>query len=147
MEEKILDLSSLGRTKIIIKNGVDDKELYLNLTDMNIISRVKETQEKLTELSDKVAKVKVAGDDTESVFALSDTLKEADAEMRKALDYIFDAPVSDVCIGNSSCFDIINGKCRFEQVLDAIMNLYSETIGEEAKHLQKMQKHTSKYVH
>ncbi len=145
-ENKVIDLSSLGKTKIVIVDGEEKKDLYLNLSDMNIVSRLKEKYEELDELSTKYGKIDVKENDTDSMLELGATIKELDSKIREIIDYVFDAPVSDVCMSYGSCFDIINGKCRYEQVMDALMNLYAENIAEESKKVKRVQKHTGKYL-
>lgn len=146
MENKIIDLSSLGKTKVTIVDGDEKKDLYLNLSDMNIVSRLQEKYDELNDLSTKYADIDVKGDDTESVLKLGATVKEVDSKVKEIIDYIFDAPVSEVCMSFGSCFDIINGKCRYEQVMDALMNLYSENITKETEKIQHVQKHAGKYL-
>ena len=49
-KELVLDLSSLSKQKIKIKDGDEMRDLYLNLSDLNIITRYKEKLEDLKKL-------------------------------------------------------------------------------------------------
>lgn len=149
MDEKILDLSSLQKTKITVKNGDDVRDLYLNLSDMNIIARFKDKYKTLQELeSEAFSTLAKSGDnDINKLLDLGAELKKVDNEMRECIDYIFDSNVSEVCAPFGSMYDIVNGEMRCEHIVSAISNLYESNIHEETKKLEKrIKKHTDKYV-
>ena len=149
MDEKVLDLSSLQKTRISVKNGDDIRDLYLNLSDMNIIVRFKEKYSTLQELESKAFSTMATSseDGIEKLLELGDALKEVDTEMRECIDYIFDSNVSEVCAPFGSMYDIVDGEMRCEHIVDAISGLYESNIHEETKKLEKrLKKHTSKYV-
>lgn len=149
MDEKILDLSSLQKTKISVKNGDDIRDLYLDLSDMNIIARFKEKYETLQELESKAFATLGSSKDNnlDTLFTIGDELKRVDVEMRGCIDYIFDSNVSEVCAPFGSMYDIVNGEIRCEHIINAIMNLYESNISDETKKLEKrIKKHTDKYV-
>ena len=145
----ILDLSSLHKTKVSVKNGDDIRDLYLNLSDMNIIVRFKEKYSELQELESKAFSTVASssGEEVDEVFNLADTLKEVDTEMRNCIDYIFDSNVSEVCAPFGSMYDIVDGQMRCEHIVDAISALYESNIHAETKKLEKrLKKHTDQYV-
>lgn len=146
----VLDLSNLHKTKISVKNGDDIRDLYLNLSDMNIIVRFKEKYAELQELESKAFSTmgSTKGDEgIDSLLNLGDTLKEVDTEMRECIDYIFDSNVSEVCAPFGSMYDIVDGEMRCEHIVSAITGLYETNIHEETKKLEKrIKKHTDKYV-
>lgn len=149
-----IDLSPIRKKKFRI-NGDRDKTLELNTSDMNIIPRLEESYPKLLELVDDASakltdsiSVDTDGEDDEEVdlAPIADTLRSIDNEMRKWVDYIFDANVSDVCVENGSMYDIFNGKFRFEYIIDVISGLYEENLKKEFNNMSnRIKKHTGKY--
>ena len=155
MDEKALtlDLSNLQKTKISVKHNDDDiRDLYLNLSDMNIIVRFKEKYKELQELESKAfstigSKPVNTENNAEEILNLADVLSEVDTQMRECIDYIFDSNVSEVCVPFGSMYDIVDGEMRCEHVVDAISALYESNIHKETKKLEsKIKKHTDKYV-
>jgi len=151
MDEKnlVLDLSNLQKTKISVKNGDDIRDLYLNLSDLNIITRFKEKYSTLQELESKAfsSMATSSDDDIEKLLSLGDTLKEIDTEMRNCIDYIFDSNVSEVCAPFGSMYDIVDGEMRCEHIVGAVSGLYESNIQAETKKLEsRLKKHTDKYV-
>lgn len=146
----VLDLSNLQKTKITVKDGKDVRDLYLNLSDMNILVRFKEKYSTLQELETKVFSTMSEPSEEgnlDSVFELGDTLETVDKEMRECIDYIFDSNVSEVCAPFGSMYDIVDGEMRCEHIISAISALYESNIHEETKKLERrIKKHTGKYV-
>lgn len=145
-----LDLSPIKRKKIRI-NGDNNRVLNINTTDIGIASRLQEFYPKLEELQSKFSNIEAKYDEDgvitdESFNAMGVAIKEIDDQMRECIDKIFDANVSEVCAPDGNMFDPINGSYRFEYIIDALSNLYSEEI---AKNLEKrketVHKHTAKY--
>lgn len=147
IEEKnlTLDLSSTHKKKITVDNGETLQDLYLNLSDMNLPTRFKEKYEYLQDLEKNAfTKLGETGDD---VLQTADTLKNIDNQMREVIDYIFDGNVSEVCASSGSMFDLIDGKFRYECILDGLSKLYDDNIKLETKKLEKrLSKHTDKYI-
>lgn len=147
-----IDLSPIRKKRFRI-NGDRDKILELNISDMNIIPRLEESYPKLSKLveeaSDKILAQTENSDDEDAEVELApiaDTLREIDTEMRKWVDYIFDAEVSKVCAENGSMYDPFNGRFRFEHIIDAISALYENNLKTEFdKVSNRVKKHTSKY--
>lgn len=146
MDNKVLDLSNLGKTEVTVKDGDKTSSLFLNLSDMNLVARLQEKMEQLEQIGTKASGLDTDSSDMDGVLAMGKNLKELDTELREVLDYIFDAPVSEVCMPYGSAFDMINGQLRYEHILDGLMSLYSDSINAETNKLKKVQKHTSKYV-
>lgn len=151
-----ISLSELKRKKFRI-DGDDSRILELNTTDLNLLTRLREAYPKLISLSQDAVKNLpdksfMDGEDVdfftdESVGSVVDTLTKIDADMRSLLDYIFDSNVSEVCAPNGSMYDPINGKFRFEYIIESLTNLYTNDISIEAGNISKrVQKHTDKYI-
>lgn len=143
-----IDLEIFNKKKFTI-NGDPNRVLELDVNDLNIITRIKDQYPVLEKLADKVASISLNEDasDLEIVNEASDKLKEVDEEMRKSIDTIFDSNVSEVCVPSGSMYDPINGKFRYEHIIDTLIKLYDENLTSEVKKIQKrVSKHTSKYT-
>lgn len=132
-------------------NGDNTKIIELNPSDMNIITRLNEVYGKLQGLEKdfkELASINIKDENDDEGFAeLSDKIKSVDQKMREYVDYLFDYPVSDVCAGNGSMYDPINGKLRYEHIIEVLAGLYENNINSEIKKVQsRMKKHTGKYT-
>lgn len=150
-----LDLSLSKRKRFRI-DGDDSRVLELNTSDLNLITRLRTAYPQLKEISQNVFKdlpdVVIENEDynfmeDEATSKLSDALQGADAKMRSLLDYIFDSNVSELCAPHGSMFDPINGKLRFEHIIDTLAPLYETDISTEMnKVTANVSKHTAKYT-
>ena len=140
----IIDLSALKKKEF----QVGDKILELDTSDLKIIPRFDKMYPILIEEGAKVAEldayVKEEGID---IAGLADAFEQIDEAMRHAIDFIFDSNVSEICVDHGSMFDFVNGECRFEHIINALLPLYEANLLEETKKIQKrVKKHTDKYV-
>lgn len=145
-----IDLSIFNKKKFSI-NGDPGKILELDVSDLNIINRLKEQYPVLDKLASKVGEVssKTEGltDERKLVDTLGSGLKEIDTEMRKAIDAIFDSNVSEICVPSGSMYDPVGGKLRYEHLIDTLVKLYDENLTKEVKRIQsRVSKHTNKYT-
>lgn len=133
-----LDLSATKGTKIQV-DGNPDNSFTLNLSDLSIYNRMQDGIQQLydtfNELKTKMgetAETEPAEDDGD-ISKFLDVMKEMDAKMRATMDYIFSAPVSEVCApeGKGYMFDVINGELRFEIIINALTKLYENNINKE----------------
>ena len=151
-----INLSEIQSKRFRI-DGDDDRILTLNTTDLGILSRLKEaypklisfTQDAVSKLPEELPEI----DENESILeapaveSIISVLKEIDANMRKQIDYIFNSNVSDVCAPDGSMFDPINGKFRYEHIIDKLSNLYSDDISNGMNKIStRVRKHTDKYI-
>ena len=141
---------SATRKKRIRVDGDDNRILELNTSDINILSRLRDGYPKLNALSSKLATIKdidESDDIQENIAATANFIDEIDTEMRKILDFIFDANVSELCAPSGSMYDMFNGQYRFEIIIEALLKLYEDNINAEYKKMAKrVQKHTDKYI-
>lgn len=154
--EQIQDLVIPGIAKKRFRiNGDNSKILELNTSDMNIIQRLTEGYQDLKELASKVAEVKIPedvedADEEEQLKAaqtVAEQLKDLNEQMGERLDFIFDSNVSEVCAGNANLYDPLNGKFRWEHIIDSLGDLYGKTFKNEFQAMSKrVEKHTSKYI-
>lgn len=149
-----INLSGIRKKRFRI-DGDNDRILELNTSDLNIIVRLREAYPQLVELSNEAFKKwpETTPEDEEvdfmsdpNITATVELLKETDAKMRELIDYIFDSNVSEVCAPNGSMYDPINGKLRYEHIIECMSNLYETNITSEVKKISKrVEKHTDKY--
>lgn len=137
-----LDLSAIQKKRIRI-NGDNTKMLELNISDMNIISRISEAYPKLDAIQDKVMKYAKSDASSEDLSANADALKEFDKEMRDLVDFIFNANVSEVCADDGSMYDPMGGMFRYEYIVERLMNLYSANLNKE---FMQMKARVNKYA-
>ena len=142
----IIDIDlSVTRKKRFRIDGDDNRVIELNTSDMTILNRLDEADRQLRELADK-ANFELADVEDENRDIVKELLA-TDKQMREIIDYLFDAPVSDVCAPDGSMYDPFNGKYRFEHIMEALFLQYENNIAEEIKKMRKnVQKHTSKYT-
>lgn len=149
-----LNLSAIRKKRFRI-DGDNNRILELNVSDLNVLSRLRDTYPKLVKLSNEAATnlpdvdESTEGDliESEAFNKTIDTLKDIDKKMREYMDYIFDANVSEVCVQNGSMYDPFNGKLRFEHILDILTNLYETNLNAEFEKLSsRVKKHTAKYT-
>lgn len=146
INDDVIDLSidTIKKKRFRINGG---EILELHTSDINIIPRLKEGYNKLLELSHSVAELDIDVASDEGFDQLADELKKLDTEMRKELDKIFDAPVSEICAPVGSIYDIKNGKFQFEYIIDTLAPLYDKDFTTEFTKMRKnISSHTSKYT-
>lgn len=146
--DKDIDLSEIRKQRIRI-DGDNNRIVELNLSDMGILNRLTESYPKLERLQEKAIKMSenVSGEDFDEV-KLGKDLKSLDKEMRNIIDGIFDSKVSDVCVPNGTMFDPHGGMCKYEYVINALVQAYDANITAEAKKINKsgVAKHTKGYT-
>lgn len=148
-----LRLSSRKRFRI---DGDDNRVLELNTSDLNLITRLRSAYPQLKDIAQNAFKDlpdAVIEDENydfmedEATSKFSETLQDADTKMRALLDYIFDSNVSELCAPHGSMFDPVNGKLRFEHIIDTLAPLYETDISTEMNKVTvNVSKHTAKYT-
>lgn len=135
------------RKKRIRVDGDDNRILELNTSDLGIFGRLKESEQRIVDIT-KDAMQNWQDDETEDSLSLvADKFKQADEEMRKVMDYIFDANVSSICAPSGTMFDPINGKFRYEHILEVVGSVYEADLTTEITKLSsRVKKHTDKYT-
>ena len=139
--------------------GKDDNRIvYLNVSDMGVLQRIKDYYGKLQELQTKAAAI-TAGIDVENIddksgdelmtaaTTVAERLSDIDAEMRACIDEMFQAPVSQAAAPDGSMFDPFNGALRFEIIIEALVAQYENNLTHEFNKMRaKLSKHTAKYT-
>ena len=156
MAEELKDIS-LSSKKSFRIDGDNNRIIYLDTSDMNILVRLEETypeiQKLAVEAADKIVKSKVSEDeegDGETKSSLNDIteiLKEIDSKMRAKLNYIFASDVADTCEPTGNMYDPVGGEFRFEHIIEVLTTLYANNITAEFNKMQeRVKKHTEKYA-
>ena len=136
-----LDLSATKGTTIQV-NGDPNAKFTLNLSDFGIYDRLTDGLNQLYDLFTElktgmgtIAETEVPEDaeegSEEDAKKFISVMKDVDEKMRNIVDYIFSAPVSDVCAPNGYMFDLFEGQLRFEYIINALTKLYENNINKE----------------
>lgn len=152
---QIIDLSAIKKKRFAI-NGDKDKIIELNTSDLGISNRLSIAYDKLTKYMDEVGEaLKNVPDEGEALSeeqekVIEEQLSNIDTKMREEVDYIFDAPISDLCCDGGSMYDPFEGQFRFEHIIDALTKLYENNLNNEFNKMkrrvaQKTSKYTKKY--
>ena len=136
-----LDLSATKGTKIQV-NGNPEASFTLNLSDFGIYNRMKDGIQQLYDLFESL-KEKMGNkaeeetpEGTDTTTPILEVMAEMDKKMRDTMDYIFSAPVSDVCAPEGYMFDLFDGQLRFEHILNALTSLYEKNVNREYYNLK-----------
>lgn len=144
-DNEIIDISlSAIQKKRFRINGDNSKILELNVSDLNLTSRLNVAYSKLVSLMDEVQDTlgsepaiesdTVTPEQTEKVL---EELHRLDEKMREQIDYIFDSNVSEVCAGAGSMWDPIDGALRYEHIISGLLELYENNYSSEFDKLKR----------
>lgn len=153
----IIDINIKGINKKRYRiNGDDRLILKLNPTDLNFVARLSDALPKLNSFqtqSEELSNMfnQSSTNSTElnesEITHIGTKLREIDTEMKQIIDDLFDTNVSEICCGNSSMYDPIEGEPRYMVIVNSLMTLYNSNIEAEGKKIQKrMKSHTAKYT-
>lgn len=121
-------------------NGDENRIIKINTTDMQLMTRIKKAEPKLTELSQKCCNI----DDTLSVDDTISLMDTCETEVRKTIDYILNSKVSDIVFGNTGCISISGGEPLFVNFINAVVAEINKDIEKESKISEKkINKYTS----
>lgn len=140
-------------------DGDENRVIKLDTHDINLVNRLTDAIPKmqaldkrwsaLTEAANVLQETEDIEDTLEDVNKFSETLKGIEKEIRTILDETFDSPgMSDTILGDSSAFSPVNGKFKYEQIIDVLVGLYESDIKKEADKFNrtKVKKKTAKYI-
>ena len=101
-------------------NGDDSNTIRINVSDINIMTRINEVQEKLDSIGEKL---------TENGTPTPELLSECDREIKQQIDYAFGSNVSQAVFGCVNCLSPVDGgKLLFEAFMDAFIPLVAGDI-------------------
>lgn len=133
-------------------NHDNSKILELNTSDLNIITRLTTSYDRLNKIMEEVAGTLSElpeGDDAteDKLDNISAILKKLDDSMKEEVDFIFEAPVSKVLCSDGSMYDPIDGMFRYEHIIDKITSLYENNLNREfTKMRERVNSKTSRYT-
>lgn len=145
-----VDLGFVEKKKFRI-NGDFNRMLELNVSDLNIASRLSSGYPKLkallTEAREKLTQIPDDLEDDKALESLADTLTDIDKKMRDIIDYIFDTNASEICAPSGNMFDPVGGQWRFERIIDKLTSLYANGLNAEFNKIKnRVETKTSKYT-
>lgn len=140
---------NFNKKKKFTIDGDENRVIELDTFDVGVVKRFNDNFEKIEELQEKQAKLTELAKNEKDNAALdfSKLFAEIEKDIRMIIDHIFDSPVSDVILGNSSAFSPSNGKFKFEEIIDVLSSLYEKDIQAETQkiNMSHIRKHTDKY--
>lgn len=141
-----ISLSAINKKKIRI-DGDDNRILELNTSDLGIFGRLKKSEDDITQLTKDAMLNWPEDSDGDAMAVTAKIFEDTDKRMREIMDFIFDAPVSELCAPTGTMFDPINGKFRYEHIMDVLGGVYETDIESEVKQMSsRVKKHTDKYT-
>lgn len=137
-----VDLSVIRKKRFRIDKD-DSKIVEIDTSDMGIVKRLGEVEEKLQDLTSEAKSIQ----DDSTIEDMVTTLDEIDLEMRKYIDYVFDTNLCEIASPSGNMYDPFNGKHRYEHIIEVFGALYEDNLSNEIQKLHKsVAKHTSKYT-
>lgn len=157
LQEDVIDIDlSVTKKKKFRFDKDDNRVVYINTSDVNIVQRIPEAYEKLVACQELANKLMDGinpspNDDLDDILKDFDTmgerLKAIDQEMRDIIDYMFNAKVSEVAAPDGSMYDPFDGAFRYSYILTLIISQFEENITNEFGKVEKQfKKHTAKYT-
>lgn len=119
-----IELSTGKKSLEIIRDGESAGVIWFSPADPALLSRMTEAEKRFKAFDVGITKEM----DTEAALAKA---KEADAEFRGIIDYIFDYPCSDIIVGNSFSFTSADGASIMEQFFDGVIPFIKSEIDKE----------------
>ena len=152
MAEDIKDIS-LSTKKSFRIDGDNNRIIWLDVSDMNVMSRINDVYPEIRRLAieaqDRLQKAEITDreDANSPLQDVSDVLKDINKTMKEKLNYIFASDIADICEPTGNMYDVVGGEFRFEHIIDVLTTLYANNIKAEYRKLsERLKKHTAKYT-
>lgn len=138
---------STGKVAFPIEFDNGDKQnIYFNPNDPDLMVRMKNLQDKVSEKIKGLEDIELSNDGTPTQFSQIDTFEKMQNILKEELDYAFGGAVSDVVFKHCSPFAIVNGAYFVVQFIEAITPEIEKHIKKANSEIEKkMQKHVGKY--
>lgn len=134
------------RTKVCINND-PNKVIELNLGDMNVLTRYKNSEVKIQNIANSFSTMNNNVADEDVINNTAKLVSDLDTQLREIVNYIFDYDVCTVLAGNGSMVDICNGELRFVKILNALLVLYGKNLTDTtSKVAPDVEQAVSKYI-
>ena len=148
--EQVIDIQLAGPKRKFRINGDNSKMIELNVSDVNIVVRLKEVYKKLDGLAKRASSLlvdKEGASTEEELTTVSDALTTLDNEMRELVNYLFDTDVCSVCASDMNMYSMVNGEFWFEHLISQLSGLYENNFKTEFNKMNaRIHKHTDKYT-
>ena len=110
--------TGVKRYEIEDENGELLGVISINVSDFNIIDRIAQSEKKIMQIASGVQeKVK----NMQTIEEKGKAMADADAEIKKELDYMFDSNVSEIVFGNKSCLSVCGGQLLITNFIEGII--------------------------
>ena len=137
-------------------DGDESRVFRLDIHDINLVSRLsaalpkmKDLENRWQELGEKSGNLDADNITEEEVTAVTDEYGELETDMRHIVDEAVDSDgLSNTILGTTCAFSPVNGRFKYEQIIDVLVGLYEKNIEEEAKKFnrQKVNAKTKKFI-
>ena len=161
MAETIQNINlNLSTKKKFTLDGDPNRVIELDISDINIIDRATTAFRNIEKLqadweSLPIPKNPNNEDDGETLNDTVSTIEdfntqfaEIENKLKQELNYMFDSDIAGTIFEANSPFSMVNGKFKFQQVVDVLMSLYENQIQSDVKKLnrQKVVNKTQRYI-
>lgn len=130
-------------------NGDSNRILRFNPGDINILPRYREVVANLEKISESLpeASINPDGSPADNVEIVSKQISAFDVELKKQLNYLFNADVYDILFaGQSPLCRVGKGKLLVEEIIDKIGRLIGKECGETMDNVNlKVNSYTAPY--
>lgn len=138
-----IDFKELQKKKFRLDRD-NNRVIELNTSDITVISRLEEIYPKML---DFVREAQEGMTDTASSEEVLQALMDINKQMKELLNYAFNSDIADKACPEGTLFDPINGKFRFEYIIEKLVGLYDTNFTNEFALMKKrVEPHTSKYT-
>lgn len=141
--------------------------IRIDTQDLNVINRLRNAIDKMESVETKFNELAAKSNEidqkrnadgefdvsidelTADTTEFSDKFMALEIEMRNLVDGIFNSPgTCDVILEDSSIFSPVNGKLKYEQIIDTLIGLYETNLTAEVAKInrEKIKAKTAKYT-
>lgn len=117
-------------------NNDPNKVVSFDPSDYNIITRIAKASTEIAEISKELSDTtSLTGDlhDQTELDKIASMVSNADKKIRTQIDYIFNAPVSDIAFGVTSCMTTTKGIPLYERFINAVIPIIEREVKAEQK--------------
>lgn len=136
------------RVPVLNKKGEEIGVFYMRPTDVGIIDRCNTVAKEFEKITAPLEHIDIRADGTadETDEAAVHALKEAEANLYRACDYLFGGEMSEAFFGKMNPFSPINGHFYCENALSAVTQYISARFDTEIQKINgRVEKYTGAY--
>jgi hypothetical protein len=162
MSNKLQNINlNLSTKQKFTVDGNADKIIELDTNDLGLVRRLSNSISSIHELESQWKELEISAKSMEANKEVSDEAVIEDAidfsnkftqleqSMCEIVDTIFDSEnLCDTLLDGGSIFSIVNGKYKYEQIIDVLIGLYEKSIKADAEKInkRKIQSKTQRYI-